>query len=155
MDWIQAIVSLATGIVIAVLSAWLTVRFALRRFYSEKWWERKAAAYTAIFEALHHVRNCADHQLVFSQRDMDLPEAADSELTKMMSNAIADLRKYFDIGTFIVSQEAVDVMAVFMSELDEATNVKSWEPHLVLKIEAVDKCLNSLRPVAKNDLALR
>lgn len=155
MDWIQASASLATGIVIAVLSAWLTVKFALRRFYSEKWWERKATVYTAIFEALHHVRNCADHQLVFSQRDIGMPEAADTELTKLMSNAIADLRKYFDIGTFILSQEAVDVIAVFMRDLDEATKVINWEPHLALKIDAVEKCLTSLRPVAKMDLVLK
>jgi len=33
--------------------AWLAARFALYRFYREKVWERKIAAYTAIFEALH------------------------------------------------------------------------------------------------------
>jgi hypothetical protein len=36
------------------------VWLSLRRFYREKWWERKIAAYTAIMESLHHMKRDLD-----------------------------------------------------------------------------------------------
>lgn len=37
------------------VGAWIAARLAFARFSREKVWERKAAAYTAIFDALHHI----------------------------------------------------------------------------------------------------
>jgi hypothetical protein len=56
--------SIVLGLVMAVVSARVTLHYALKRFYFEKWWERKAEAYNSIFEALHHLKNQADHELV-------------------------------------------------------------------------------------------
>lgn len=39
------LLTIAMSLVVAFISAYLTTRFALRRFYSEKWWERRAAVY--------------------------------------------------------------------------------------------------------------
>jgi hypothetical protein len=36
------LLKLFSGLPIAVATAWVTVRLALRRFRSEHWWERKA-----------------------------------------------------------------------------------------------------------------
>ena len=69
MEWPTFFGQVVSAIVIAVISARVTVHFALKRFYSEKWWERKTEAYTAIIEALHHVRNYADTNLEFSRRN--------------------------------------------------------------------------------------
>src|SRR6266851_5142924 len=47
-----------TAIIAAIASfvgAWIAARLAFARFSQEKIWERKAAAYTAIFEALHYI----------------------------------------------------------------------------------------------------
>ncbi len=41
--------------VASFLGAWMAARLAFIRFSREKIWERKAAAYTAIFEALHFI----------------------------------------------------------------------------------------------------
>jgi len=40
----------------AAFGGWLTAQFALGRFRKEKMWERKTAAYTSMFEALHDMR---------------------------------------------------------------------------------------------------
>jgi ABC-type uncharacterized transport system YnjBCD permease subunit len=73
-DWIGPLLSFLASMVIAVVTARLTVRLALRRFYAEKSWERKSAAYASIIEALHHVKNHADTILAFLSRGRDLPE---------------------------------------------------------------------------------
>ncbi|MCC8963738.1 hypothetical protein H8A95_15820 [Bradyrhizobium sp. Pear76] len=48
-DLLPAISSAAA----AFVGSWLAARFALDRFRDEKTWERRAAAYTTIFEAFH------------------------------------------------------------------------------------------------------
>ncbi len=144
--------NLLTGIVVAFLSASLTVKYALTRFYSEKWWERKAGAYTSIIEALHHVRDYADTNLDFEMRGKDIPKEGDEELTERLQQAMGELRKQGDVGNFIISDEAVEALKTLMDELDQSTKTVTWQTHLILKLEAVDKCLSSMRKIARADL---
>ena len=91
MNWSQVIAGLASAIFVSVVTAVLTVQLALRRFYSEKWWERRSDAYSEIIKALHQVREHADTNLQFALRDKDLPEEGDARLTKEMQEAIGQL----------------------------------------------------------------
>ncbi|KVD84905.1 hypothetical protein WJ90_21880 [Burkholderia ubonensis] len=68
---------------------------------------------------------------------------------------MAELRKQLDIGNFVLSEDAVRVMAEFMSDLDEATKTTCWQEHLELKLVSVDRCLSSMRLIARKDLRLK
>lgn len=50
------ILNLILPIFIAVVTAWFTVRFSLKQFYSQKWWEKRWEAYVTIIECLHHMK---------------------------------------------------------------------------------------------------
>jgi len=60
----QTLLSILAGLIIAFFTSLITVRLALKQFFSERWWERKADAYSKIVEALYHIR----HEL---QADLD------------------------------------------------------------------------------------
>lgn len=45
-------ISLVPSIIIAIITSVVTVRLSLKQFYSQKWWEKKAEAYTNIIESL-------------------------------------------------------------------------------------------------------
>ncbi len=152
MNWSQVVAGLASAIFVSVVTAVLTVRLALRRFYSEKWWERRSDAYSEIIRALHHVREHADTNLQFALRDKDLPEEGDARLTKEMQEAIGQLRLHRDLGVFVICDEAVDLLNVLFKELDDSTKTQWWQEHLELKIMAVDKCLKEMRRVARKEL---
>jgi hypothetical protein len=155
MDATTLLGSLFTGIVIAVVSARVTVHFALKKFFAEKWWERKTEAYTSIIEALHHVRNHADTNLEFSIRGRELPDEGDNMLTEKLQGAMAELRKRIDIGSFVISEDAVSSLSVLMQELERSTSTNDWVKHLEIKLAAADKCLNSVRRIAKTELRLQ
>jgi hypothetical protein len=152
MNWSQVIAGLASAIFVSVVTAVLTVQLALRRFYSEKWWERRSDAYSEIIKALHQVREHADTNLQFALRDKDLPEEGDARLTKEMQEAIGQLRLHRDLGVFVICDEAVDLLNVLFKELDDSTKTQWWQEHLELKIMAVDKCLKEMRRVARKEL---
>ena len=48
--------TIAASALAAVLAARLTLRVAAARFTSERWWERKADAYSGLVHALHAMR---------------------------------------------------------------------------------------------------
>jgi hypothetical protein len=148
------IFSFFSSVVVAVFTAVVTVRLALRRFYAEKSWERKSVAYGAVLEALHHVRNHADTNLTFSMRGKELPPHGEQELTDKMRNAMAELRKQLDIGDFLLSESALLAMRELMSGLEASSATSNWQEHLELKLAAIDKCLDKMRRIARSDLRL-
>ncbi|MGO8763256.1 MAG: hypothetical protein ACLQUS_14825 [Desulfobaccales bacterium] len=162
------IISFIISVVSAVVSARVTLHYALKRFYFEKWWERKAEAYTSILEALHHLKNHIDHELEFNKIHPSLYEKGQkvlNELTEKMKDAIDEIRKQADIGAFVISEEAVNALHTLLTELEESVSklkipaitevINSKQilrEHFDLKLSAVNKCLEFMRYTAKNDL---
>lgn len=154
MEWTGPLLSFGSSVVVAVITATLTVRFALRRFYAEKWWERKSATYTAIIEALHHVKNYAETNLTSSLLGRYLTEQRRQDLNEKLQGAMTELRKQLDIGDFVISEEAVVVMNKLMAELDASSNTENWQEHLELTLSAINNCLSSMRRIARKDLRI-
>jgi len=152
--------NIVISLLIAVVSARVTLHYALKRFYFEKWWERKAEAYNRIFEALHHLKNHVDHELAFI--DIEPPvrlegEKVLKELIEKMKSATGEIRKQADIGAFVISEEAVRALHTLQTELDEAVTkeikiTRDLPKHYNLRLSAVNKCLESMRHIAEKDL---
>jgi hypothetical protein len=123
-------------------------------------------AYNAILEALHHVREHADTNLAFEIRRrefppagavrLELPAEGATRLERNLQQAMADLRRYRDIGSFVVSEEAISALNHFFTELDGslllATDIVE---HFEAKVVAIDKCLDEIRRIANKDLSPR
>lgn len=143
-------------ILIGVVSGYAALYFALKRFYFEKMWERKETAYSSIFNALHDLKNHVDHELAADKIvDPSLRpkvEVVLEELKEKMVEGTAEIRKRVDIGAFVISEEAVRALNILLQELDASTKAKNWNEHLNLRLSAVNKCLDSMRSISKNDL---
>src|SRR5207253_1568723 len=110
---------------VALLTAWFTVRFALRRFQSEKWFERRVDAYTKIIEALHFMKHCTERQLRAFERDIDMPKDIEDELVNSYRKGLADLRRLTDMGALLFSSEAIEILDTLNDELLAATDAQS------------------------------
>lgn len=150
-NW-QPVVNLLGGVLVALLTSWFTVKFALRRFQSEKWFERRVEAYTKVIEALHFMKNCTERQLRAEERGTDIPKEIESELVSSYRKGLADLRRLTDMGALLFSSEAIEVLDTLNAELKAATDEQSWWEHLDAEGAAISKCLARLRPIAKRDL---
>lgn len=150
-NW-QPIVNLLVGVPVALLTSWLTVKFALRRFQSEKWFERRIDAYTKVIEALHFMKQCTERQLRAAERGTDMPKDIEEELVASYRKGLADLRRLTDMGALLFSLEAATVLDTLNDDLLAATDSQSWWEHLDAEANAISKCLLVLRPIAKRDL---
>ena len=151
-DW-QPVVNLLVGVSVALLTSWLTVKFALRRFQSEKWFERRFDAYTkVVIVALHFMKHCTEKQLRAAERGTDIPKEIENELVSSYRKGLADLQRLTDMGALLFSPAAVAVLDTLNAELLAATDEQSWWEHLDAEEAAISKCLAKLRPIAKRDL---
>lgn len=150
-DW-NPLLNIVSGVFVAVLTSWLTVRFALRRFQSEKWFERRIDAYTKVIEALHFMKHCTELQIRAAERGVDLPKHTEDELVQAYRKGLGDLRRLTDMGALLFSAEGVAVLDQLTEELRLATQEQSWWEHLDSEGAAIAKALRALRPIAKRDL---
>jgi hypothetical protein len=74
---VDEVLALLSGIVIAAVNSWITVQLSLRRFRTERWWERKVEAYERIIAALHPTKAYAD---TYFRRRGKIPDDVDQKL---------------------------------------------------------------------------
>ena len=59
----KVFITILTGIFIAGITSLITVHLSINKFRTEKWWERKADAYTQLLDALHNAKKFSDEHL--------------------------------------------------------------------------------------------
>lgn len=165
-NWSQLAGSLVVGLVIALVSAYSTVRLAFRRFYSEKQWERKAEAYTKIFIALHKLKTHSAHELFLIENGHSLLQEESLEMERKvvmkrlesnMLSGLADLQLQIDIGTFAITEDAVHLLQEHQLSLGESIELWKRDQNLIThfdhKVRSADTCLVELRKIAKRDMS--
>ena len=144
------LIKLLSGIPIAVVTAWVTVWLALRRFRSERWWERRVENYTALFVALHEMQTF----LRASQEDQRGNTAQGAvrmaELSAKWMQGQDQLAKALDIGLFVFSRNALNKLEGLQHGLREASvnDFSNIQP----RIKLIEECLSTLRHIALEDL---
>ena len=151
----DAAISILIAVVTGAVSAWITVQLSLKRFRSEKWWERKVAAYERVIEALHHSKAFTDAHFDAAQQGRTVSEEKDQDLRRRLEAAHLEIDKATDVGGFLLSDEAQERLKRYGKEAKEAANTPHWVDFLIDDCAAVTSCLSDLIRIAKKDLQAR
>ena len=151
----QILLSLLPAVIISLITSFFTVRFSLNRFYSERWWERKAQAYGAIVEALYHMHRYVQDLFCSEQTDRESAPQTKELLRQRWTDGYEEISKAAAIGAFIISEEAVTALGGLLEELGRARQARTLFEHLDSELAALSKCLNALRDCAKKDLKVK
>lgn len=152
-QWFMTALSTALpSLIVGVLTAIIAVRLSLRRFHAERWWERKADAYSRIVEALHAAM---EYWAARSHEDMtghQVAEEREKRLSEDYDRAAQELNKATGVGAYIVSEE----VAVSLARLQKRPRLDSkdyaWFEIYEAEYEAHKKALIEIRQLAKRDL---
>ena len=152
---LDIIKSLLIGAGVFGITAWITVKLALRRFYTEKWWERKAQAYSEIIGSLAKMRVCFDKwkERFFEHKDMS-PETI-KKVNEEYASAKRVIESAVAAGSFIVSEETAQVLGSFLKELQKEDIRGNWPNDLDRHHGEVIECIARLREIAKRELSKR
>ena len=122
---VQELSKLALQFCGALLIAWLTVRWALARFKSEKAWERRIGAMADILSALREMYRVLaiweDREL----RGLDRNEEYEEKLRTRWQEAEAKFKAVSAIAILVLPQEAADRIEKLERSLADE-NYDSW-----------------------------
>jgi tetratricopeptide (TPR) repeat protein len=141
----------------ALLTAYFTVTWSLKRFLKEKKWEKKFEAYSHIMEALHHLKRA---QLLYLHDELQQHKFDEGKLAEVnfrYQQAKNELEKYIDIGRYYIIEEAIAALEKLYKVYEEC--IDAWnngDPMLVdlyeRELEAVEDCLGTIRRIAIKDV---
>lgn len=140
------------GLLLALLSAWITVKLSQRKFRDERMWDRKVIAYERIIEAFHKSKRFSSEHLDAIYVNREVSVERDGELRKLANEAREEISRATDIGSFTLSAQALDLLATYQSEWGDDDHIHSWHEHLEHDYEVTDKYLKLLIAEAKRDL---
>ena len=98
------------GIISAIIASYFAARWSLRKFYSEKWWERKEKAYGEIMDALYDLLQYCEIKKEDYGGGIGYSKEKMKDLADRYSQAFWKIKKSTDIGAFVVSQEAEKIL---------------------------------------------
>lgn len=156
IQWLQnASATLITSLVVAIATALITVRLALKRFRSERWWERKADTYSRIVESLCHLKAYSDAKIPEYLKSIEYSDERKKALSDDYTRAYNELTRIIAIGAYIICDEAAAVLDELWNRprLDWAKN-PPWEI-FEADSNAYQDTLKKMRDIAKKDLGVR
>jgi hypothetical protein len=143
--WETLAVSAFTAVIVGPISAWIS----LRRFRSEKWWERKAAAYASAIEALHGMY---DYAAAHAEPGAEVHEDRDKRLAAASASGRDELRKSASIGSFVMTRKAASIAKDVLAAIDQ---VSRDQPEFEFYAECaalLTKAIEEITAEAKRDL---
>ena len=146
--------NILAGILIAGVTAFITVQLSVKRFREERWWEKQVDAYEKVIEALHHSKAFSDVQLKASYEGREVSEERDAELRAKSAEAHREIDRVADVGGFLLSTEARDRIRKYLRESDEATQTNNWEEYLDGDLWATSSCLEDIVKIARKELKI-
>ena len=139
---------------ISICGAFLAAHLAMKKFRSEKWWEKKAAAYAELVEALHTMKWPVGEHLDAEIESKDISQEESNRMWTEFRIARRNIWKIADSSTFLVSGEVSTAVREMERDLSRARNAQSWFEHLDEQYAAVNKCLERIKEIAKVDLGI-
>jgi len=147
----EDLLKLISGFAIAIVTSYITVQLSLKRFRAERWWDKKALAYERIIEAFHNSKKFSSEHLDAEYEGGRLSEERDKELRLMSNVAKEEIYKASDIGAFIISEKAIEIISNYQKE-SSSSNPETWVEHLESDYEIVNKYMKLIISEAKSDL---
>jgi len=152
----SVLTDLIKAIIVAVLTAFVTVKLSLKQFRSQKWWEKKAEAYSEIIGQLSYYHYFLEEYL---DRELRGGAEADDERWKPLIDDARRARKSIKAaaaaGAYVVSTETAAALERLLRELDKRGRDPDWIGEIETELDAIERCIATVRKQAEADLKER
>ncbi len=131
---------LLIGLVSGLFGAWIAMFFGLRRFYSEKWWEKRAATFIELTDGIYQIKVLQEY---YSELNLykyegpeeypDFVELNDEQLREMKLSAARAkslIKKYSHVGQLLITDSASELLRNYLDEekrVDYDVHYRGWD----------------------------
>jgi hypothetical protein len=147
-------IAIATSSLIAIPTSILSVNLAMKKYRTEKWWDKKAECYFQTIRALNDVVHYYDALLEDKLNIKTLPEPKLKELKKEFYSAQILVQAQLNIGQLLLSKSSCKDLLDIDQVFSKAENIKDVIQKYGTIRNEIEACLNSLIENAKTDLGI-
>jgi hypothetical protein len=149
---VLTIITAVLTIIGSSFGAWIAARLAFNRFSREKVWERKAAAYTAIFEAMHHIGKWYEKNLEAAEISRSFDVKTADQLRADMINAKNELARLLASETWLIPTDCRHRLDKMIADLKVPKQHEGWVDYLEEGCSIIATATDDLRKLVVSDL---
>jgi hypothetical protein len=126
-----------------------------RRFARERWWERKADAYSRIIESLADLVYYHETHLSAAEQGRDLSEVTRTEIEGYWRRGHAEAKRAAAVGAFLISPGAEAALRDLGKALGKEIHPNDWYGMMEDSYVGTKAVLDAVVAAAKKDLGQR
>ncbi|MDO8546575.1 MAG: hypothetical protein Q7R68_04360, partial [Nitrospirales bacterium] len=146
-----AVLAFVASVIAVGVSAY-SVRFS--RFAKERWWERKAEAYSRIVEALAGLVYYHEEHYDAELESRSIPEDRRRQIDEYWRTGYIELKKATAAGPFLISAEAEAALAQMWRDRGKGVHPGDWFGRIESDYTTARDGLKAVVAAAKKDLAV-
>ena len=143
--------TLGCGMLLSVFTSWITVRLAIKRFRTEKLFEKRLEAYVSAMKAMHDAHQCVEQWIRWEELPREIPDDRNEELRSSYRRSKDTLRTLAGMGELMFSAGASRVLSELVTLLD-SPNMHGQAAGIYDERESLAAALKELPVLAKLDL---
>ncbi|MGG7787198.1 hypothetical protein PGN52_10385 [Klebsiella aerogenes] len=154
-------------LLVAALAAYFSTKFALNKFYKEKWWEKRLEAFTEIINIAYRIKMSNDYFLSCEYAQMEPgdskfkahPKEIEEKLRAEYWLDLQELERIAQLADFTLTSKVKSILDVYVSDRRKIENDYYEDAIESLEVSEQDfklskKLLSDLVLEAKNELKI-
>jgi len=151
-EFTQSIISGLIPAIIVSITAYVTIKLSVKQFYSGKWWEKKAEAYSRIIENLSYLQYYFGEWYSEGLNEKKLTDKDKEKLSEGSRKTRESITKTAVIGAYVVSDDTATALATLLRELEKENPIGDWVGDIDRCYGLVKECIEKIKEYAKADL---
>lgn len=143
---------LISALIVSIITAYLTVKFSIKQFYSQKWWEKKAEAYSNIIEKLSYLQYYFGEWLEEIEGTKKMREKDEERLSEGYRQAKESIIQASAIGAYIISDNTAVALVTLLRDLNKGDPSGNWMDDISRCYHTIEECIAKIRKYARVDL---
>lgn len=154
-EYFGIIEKLFTALIVAVPTAMISSHLAVKKYRTDRWWDKKAEAYLEAISALNDVILYCDYALEYHIFDMNRDKHQVSKLKEQFDLSCLKLRAQNNASELLFSPDACEVLRQFNFKLSVAEEKQDLEVELSSIRVAAEDTQRKLSSFASKNLQIK
>lgn len=147
LDIMDILSKFVVPLLVAALAAFFSTKFALNKFYKEKWWEKRLEAFTEIINIAYRIKMSNDYFLNCEYAQMEPgeprfkphPKEIEEKLRAEYWLDLQEVERIAQLADFTLTTKVKSILDVYVNARKKMMD--DWHEHAIESLDASEKDL--------------
>lgn len=148
------LIALIPSLIVAVVTAKLTVDLSIRQFRTQKWWGNKYETYSKVVACLSRLQYCYREwtKAFDGENPAEWTEADRQRISAKFRAAMEEFQETANASAFTISAKVAEEIMRLRDELDDASGLPERREDACEKHELIENSIRDIRIYSREDL---